>query len=251
MKSQPRGPARRFHDERVQPHRRQLLGRHRTRERPVLAARALEPLDQDVNEPGVVVDDRYAECGGLGAHAYGPRGRDGRSGPPSLVRAATMVIAGRSGRALTSFTELSQGDSRNLHRARMPHATLPRSEKSSLVRRATSLPAPGRAPPFPARARQRGRAGVFQGSGGPGPTTARRPACRRRRRRRSRSPNGVSVLRLEVPQQELDREVGGRRRRRARRRAPGRERRRPPSPRRSGILSTPAAPMIGVASRKA
>ena len=57
--------------------------------------------------------------------------------------------------------------------------------------------------------------------------------------------------RLEEAHQEPHREVGGERRRRARRRAPGRGRRRPALPSSSGSLSSAAAPMIGVASRKA
>ncbi len=85
MKSQPSGPSSdRIDDQGVQLHRRQLLGRHRARERPVLAAGALEPLDEDVNEPGVVVDDRYAKCRGLGAHRLAARPGPA-AGPASLV----------------------------------------------------------------------------------------------------------------------------------------------------------------------
>ena len=127
-------------EEGVQLHRRQLLGRHRPGENPVLVAGRLEALGEHVNEAGVVVDDGYSEC-----YPWAVIDMAARRGPagPALPRSSephTMVVAPRS-----SLSRRSQ----NFHSPllgiftsdRADATRLRANEKSSLVRRAThSLP---------------------------------------------------------------------------------------------------------------
>ena len=72
-------------EEGIELHRRELLGRHRPGEDPVLVAGSLETLGEHVKEPGVVIDDGYSKCCRLGAHGRGREAKAGFTGPASLV----------------------------------------------------------------------------------------------------------------------------------------------------------------------
>jgi hypothetical protein len=84
-------------EKRVQLHRRQLFGRHRTREDPVLVTGPLEALREHAKETGVVVDDGYSKCSRLDAH-QGVAARQGPAWPtpPRTSEPQIMVVTWRS-----------------------------------------------------------------------------------------------------------------------------------------------------------